>query len=191
MAYRTINLPFLVKRDIASKIIFTARMYRSAVICGFERIRYLNYYPSRREIEARCYGLAKLFTGYSYYANAVCRDIYEIVQSCKELNVKLTDVKLKNWLYFESKGDNRHGNTGIKLVSLDKVKVKLLVRYSEVKDYVIDVTSPKSKRFRYMLMELLGLANRGQISYNARVYINDHAPNVVKGVIQVSVPEEL
>lgn len=191
MNYRTINLPFLIKGDVANKIIFTARMYRSAVICGFERIRKLGYYPTRREIDSRCYELAKKFTGCSYYANAICRDIYEIVQSCKELDVKLADVEFRNWLYFESRGDKRRGNFGIRLEGLDKVQVKLLVGYSEVKSYIVNARPPKSRRFRNILAEPLEIADKGLVNYNARVYINDYTVGVVRGVVQISIPEEL
>jgi len=191
MSYRTINLPFLVKGDVANKVIFTAWMYREAVICGFERIRYLNYYPTRKEIDEKCYDLAKLFTGCSYYADAVCRDIYEIVQSCKELNIKLTDVEFRNWLYFESRGDKRKGNFGIRIIDEDKVIVKLLIDYGVTKDFELHVRRPKSRRFRYMLFETIQFAEQGLVNYNARVYINDYTPNIVKGVVQVSIPEEI
>ncbi len=42
-----------------------------------------------------------------------------------------------------------------------------------------------------MLLETIQLAEQGLVNYNARLYINDYMPNVVKGVVQVSISEEI
>jgi len=189
MNYRTIVMPFVVNGEIAYKLLFTCWIYRETVICGFERIRNSNTYPTLKQIHDKCYELAKSWLKKSYYANRVIRRIHEIVQSCRELNVKLSDVEFKNWIMLESREFKTGGKvyTGIKVIDEKSIEVDLLKNYDEIETYTLTTNGVKSRRFRYMLYEVI----ENNIGYEARIYINGWSRFKVGGVVQVSIPEEI
>jgi len=193
MTYRTINLPFKLTGEIANKLIFTAWMFRSAVTTIFEKVRQTcQGYPTKCFIEKNFVEIAKKFLPLAHYAYTACRLVYEICASCRELKVPLQDVEFNNWLFVECRGDpNAKGNQGIKLVDLEMCRAKLLVTYGTLREYTFKVSSPKSRRFRYILEELLELCQEKKASYNARLYINKYCSGRVYGVLQVTVPVEI
>ena len=195
--YCTINLPFKLKGDIANKLIFTAYMFRSAVTTIFVKARELAYslgmkYPTKKLIEDNFKRVTERFLPLAHYACTICREVYEICASCKQLKIPLTDVEFRNWLFVECRGDmSTKGNQAIKLLNLDTCKAKLLVEYGKLCEFVFNVSPPKSRRFRYMLEELLEICNERRGSYNARLYINSYCPYHVYGVLQINVYEHI
>ncbi len=193
MSYRTINLPFKLSGDVANKLIFTAWMFRSAVTTVFEKVKQIcNGYPTKSFIEKNFADVAKRFLPLAHYAYTACRLVYEICASCRELKVPLQDVEFSNWLFVECRGDpSAKGNQGIKLLDLTTCRAKLLVEHGRLSEFTFKVTLPKSRRFRYMLEELLQLCQVKKASYDARLYINSYCPNRVYGVLQVTVLEHI
>ena len=189
MNYRTIVIPFITNDEVAYKLLFTCWIYRETIICGFERIRNSNTYPTLKQIHDKCYELAKSWLKKSYYANRAVRRIYEIVQSCRELNVKLSDVEFKNWLMLESREVKIKTKiyTGIRVINDKVIEIDLLKNYDEIETYTIVTNGVKLRRFRYMLYEVIG----NDIGYEARIYINGWSRFKVGGVIQIIIPEEI
>jgi len=188
MTYKTINLPFVVSGEVARKLLFTAWMYRCAVTTGFEKIRYLDHYPSRTEISRLCYKTCKKFVQINYYAVQACNDIAEIVSSCKELGVNLADVKFRNWLYVESHSARykRKIYSAIKLIDKKTVEVKLLLDYDSHGTFRFVTNGVKSRRFGYMLVDAIN-----EQDYHCRIYINGWSRYKVGGTVQVAIPDRI
>lgn len=188
MTYKTINLPFVVSGEVARKLLFTAWMYRCAITTGFEKIRYLDHYPSKDDLHEYCYDLCKRFLKISYYTNQALQDIYKIVVSCKELKVKLTDVEFGNWLYIESQSFRRNGKlySAIKPVDEKIVEAKLLTDYDSYELFNIATHGVKSRRFKLMLSDVII-----EQDYHCRIYINGWSRFKVGGVVQVAIPERI
>lgn len=193
-SYRTVIFYVKAHGDLSRKIVLTAERWRQAFELGLVKLKKLGYYPSMKKIDELCYSDAYRLLGCSYYATTVCRELGELIRSCKALGVKLQDVELSNWLLIESKGDSHHrGNGGIHLDSLTQCTLFLIDKgESRARKYTIsNIKPPRSSRFKAMVEELIALANEGKLSYNARLYILGIAPHAVYAQLQVSVPYDL
>ena len=167
---------------------------------------------SWNDFDTYTYPYASTYVPYSYYAHQCCKLNYEILHSLWEIKhmwieecedpiewfvTTLLNVKFDNWLMIWSKGDNRVGNHGIRIIEkvnekFYKISATLFIDYERYDKFEFLVNKPKSRRFDYMVQELLlRLENGEKISYDAKIYINDYGLEFVKGVVQVVIPEEI
>ena len=204
MSYRTIILPFTVYDKEASLLLCTAFLWRTGVAHVLNLVKKLREQELKtplKKFKAKYYKEAHKIIPNKYYAESCCELVYEIRKSYlslkeywrkklrRELPVKLEDIKLSDWIMFESRGDKyAKGNPNIRLLDMEHVRVKVFDM--DRRDYFIElwVGKPKSRRYRYILEELIELANHTQVGYNARVYIRNTSEDVVKGEVQVAVP---
>ncbi len=206
MSYRTIILPFTVYDKDAILLQTTAKLWKAGFEKIFEEVKQrpwlishsLNYFKNSM------YKVAYEVIPYKYYAESCCELVYEIGRSVVGLRswlleklgiwfpLDLTCVEIGNWLMIESRGDKHaKGNPGIRFLNLDQVEVKVFDNNGKDSWIRIRVGSPKSRRFRYMLEEVIQLAQNKEIAYNARVYLHDWIKTVVKGEVQIAIPYEI
>jgi len=206
MSYRTIILPFTVYNKDAILLQTTAKLWKACFEKVFEEVKQrpwlishsLNYFKNTM------YKIAYEIIPYKYYAESCCELAYEIGRSIVGLRfwffkklgmwypLDLTCVEIGNWLMFESRGDKyAKGNPGIKLLSLNQVEVKVFDNNGKESWVKVRVGSPKSRRFRYMLEEVIQLAQNKEIAYNARVYLRAWIKTVIKGEVQIAIPYEI
>ncbi len=203
MSYRTIVLPFTIYDDEARLLFNTAILWRTDALHILESIKTLGEHELKtplKKFKVKYYREAYKFIPNKNYAESCCELVYEIGKSYlslkeywrkklgRELPVKLEDIKLSDWIMFKSRGDKyTKGNPNIRLLDMEHVRVKVFDM--DRRDYFIElwVGKPKSRRYRYILEELIELVNDRQVGYNARVYIRD-AFEDVKGEVQVALP---
>jgi len=204
VSYRTIILPFTVYDREAELLLYTASLWKAGVQHVLNLIKERGEHELKTSLirfKAKYYREAYKLIPNKYYAESCCELVYEIGKSYlslreywgrklgRKLPVELQDIELSDWIMFESRGDRyAKGNPNIRLLDLEHVKVKVFG--VDKRSYSIElwVGKPKSRRFRCILEELIGLANSRQVGYNARVYIRDASENAVKGDVQVAVP---
>ncbi len=188
MNYRTVNLPFVVSGEVARKLLFTGWLFRCAVTTGFEHVRRLNMYMSRSDVTRLCYRVCSRFLKSSYYVQGACNVVHEIVASCEELKVPLTDVEFSNWLLVESHSFRKNGKlyTAIEIIDEHRVTAKLHVDYNNVEEYTIVTHGAGSRRFRQMLLDAVA-----EQDYHCRIYINGWSKYRIGGVVQVAIPERI
>ena len=229
MSYRTITLPFKISNEeLSKKVLYTASLWKAGIIKLLNEIKQLEY----PEIEFRksiirfkndWYRIPYSIIPDQRYSHSCCEVVYEIGKSLLEVSriymeesctredwfyTKLNEVELKDWIMFESRGDswNVHGNKNIRLIKVEKNLAILQVKlfdYKKVENFEIIQCKIKGRRWKYMLENILELANtvvekkksnkRYGIEYNARVYIHHVDPFTFKliGVIQIAIPEWL
>ncbi len=166
---RTIILPFTIYGEEAKLLFNTAVLWRTGVLRVLELAKSLGegeFKKTLREFKTKYYKEAYVFIPNKYYAESCTELVYEIGKSYlalrkywreklgKTLPVKLENIRLSDWLMFESRGDKyAKGNANIKIVGLEHVQIKVF--NTDRRDHFIQlrVGKPKSRRYRYILEE--------------------------------------
>lgn len=207
MSYRTIILPFTVYGEQARLLLYTAGLWKAGVQRVINLVKEQGeqvFQKSLTAFKTAYYKEAYKIIPDKFYAESCCELVYEIGKSLiklreywrkklgKDLPVTIRDVELSDWIIFESRGCKQHlGNQNIRVLDLEHVRVKVFDCNGNKANFVLHVGKPKSQKFRLILKELIELANRREVAYNARVYIRDALVDVVKGEVQVVVPYEI
>lgn len=205
MTHKTLTLPIIIPEPYSRYTILTCNLWRVGVIAIWD---YLCNNPdiiltSHYKFKAETYKLAYRYIPYKRYAETCSELIYEIGNSLLALSKfnieesedpyewyvsKLPQIRFNNWKMFISKGDRQCGNYGIKLLNLEKVRIKLFKNYNDSIFVELRYRLPRSRKWVKILETLIEKAKNRETYYHARLYVNGFRDGKVFAKLYISIP---
>ncbi len=206
MSYRTVELRIKLEEELAKYALLTAKLWRQGVEEVWKyMLKHLDIvFMSSKQFAEKSYKLAYKHIPHKYYARKCCELCYEVAKSLLELSkffleecedhwewyvTKLHEVKFGNWKMFESRADaSKKGNLCIRLLSLDKIQLKLFTNKQDYRDFVVSARPPKDRKRKVVLAKVLELALDKKLGYDAKFYIDGWRDGKVFARVQITVP---